>query len=457
MSKGKILIVDDEKLVRWSLQEDFQKEGYQVDVAEDGREALARIEKEQYDLILLDIRLPDISGIEVLQKVRQRVPHLTVVMMTAYGDIETAVKAMKAGAFDFITKPFNLGEIRMRVERSLETLRLKEEVSYLRRFQREQLGVDRFIGRSKEMRELFDLIEKLAKTESTVLILGESGTGKDLAARYIHFHSRRSAHPFMDINCAALPEGLLESELMGHEKGAFTDAKAAKKGLFEQANGGTVFLDEIGDMPLSIQGKVLKLIETKRFRRLGGLKDIEADVRILAATNKNMEALMKDGRVREDLYYRLKVMSVSIPRLRERKGDIPRLVNYFLRQFSREHPERRKGFPRETLDCLLKYDWPGNVRELRNVVERALILSGEGEILPMHLPPEVVEVRGDRKRIELRDWEIPEEGIPLEEVEREVIKKALAMTEGNLSKASRILFVTRDTLRYRIKRLGIVI
>jgi len=305
MSKGKILIVDDEKLIRWSLQEDFQKRGYQVEGAENGTEALARIEKEPFDLVLVDIRLPDINGIKVLQKIKQTAPHVTVVMMTGHGDIETAVEAMKSGAFDFISKPFNLSEISLRIEKSLETVHLKEQVSYFSKFQREQLGVDGIIGRSKAMRDLFDLIQKLAKSDSTVLLLGGSGTGKDLAARYLHFRSHRAGYPFMDINCAALPEPLLESELMGHEKGAFTDAKAVKRGLFEQANGGTIFLDEIGDMPLAIQSKILKLIETKRFRRLGGLKDIETDVRIIAATNKNMEALMREKKVREDLYYRL--------------------------------------------------------------------------------------------------------------------------------------------------------
>ncbi len=456
MSKGKILIVDDEKLVRWSLQEDFRKESYHVDVAEDGTEALAKVKEEEYNLILLDIRLPDANGIDVLQKIKQMDSHPIVMMMTAHGDIETAVEAMKAGAYDYINKPFNLNEIRTRVERAFETVHLKEEVSYLRRFQREQLGVDQIIGRSKPMRDLLDLVQKLAKSDSTVLILGESGTGKDLVARYIHFHSPRAEHPFTDINCAALPETLLESELMGHEKGAFTDAKTSKRGLFEQANDGTIFLDEIGDMPPAIQGKVLKLIETKRFRRLGGLKDIEADVRIIAATNKDIEALMKEGKIREDLYYRLKVMSLSLPPLRDRKKDIPLLAIYFLRQFSRDHDERKIGFSREALDYLLSYEWPGNVRELKNVIERAVILVEGREILPKHLPPEIINKERKKGGFELKDLEIPEEGLPLEEVEKEVIKKVLKKVEGNLSKAARMLHVTRDTLRYRIKKLGIV-
>ncbi len=455
MTKGKILVVDDEKLVRWSLQEDFQKEGYRVDVAEEGAEAIAKCETDSYDLVFLDIRLPDLNGIEVLKKIKQIDPNLIVMMMTAYGDIETVVEAMKAGAYDYISKPFNVNDVRTRMVRTLENLRLKEEVIYLRKFQREKLSADGIIGRSKPMRELIDLLQKVSKSDSTVLLLGESGTGKDLAARYIHFHSGRAQNPFVDINCAALPETLLESELMGHEKGAFTDAKNSKRGLFEQAPRGTIFLDEVGDMPLSIQGKVLKLIETKRFRRLGGIKDLEADVRIIAATNKNLEALKEEGKVREDFYYRLKVMTFSLPPLRERKGDLPLLANHFLRQLSRNLSERRAGFSKEAMDYLLNYDWPGNVRELKNVIERALIFHGGGTILPKHLPPEIVEEKGVGKGFELKDLEIPPEGLPLEEVEKEVIKKVLAMTEGKLSKAARMLHITRDTLRYRVRKLGI--
>lgn len=455
MGKGKILIVDDEKLVRWSLQENFHKEGYEVDLAEDGAGALAKVEAEQYNLAFLDIRLPDLNGIEVLQRIKKMDPHLIVMMMTAYGDVETAVEAMKAGAYDYINKPFRISEILARVGRAFETIQLKEEVSYLRKFQKEQLGVDHIIGRSKATHELMELVRKLAKSDSTILLLGESGTGKDLVARNLHFHSQRSDHPFIDINCAALPETLLESELMGHEQGAFTDAKTSKRGLFEQANRGTIFLDEIGDMPLSIQGKILRLIETRRFRRLGGLKDIETDVRIIAATNKDLETLVKGGRIREDLYYRLKVMTIRLLPLRERKGDLPLLATFFLRQFSRKYGDRRIGISQETMNYLLQYHWPGNVRELRNVIERAVMLHEEGEILPQHLPPEIVEGKRERSGFELKDLEFPEEGLPLEDVEKEVIKKALAKTDGNLSKAARMLHITRDTLRYRIRKLSI--
>ncbi len=453
--KGKILIVDDEKLVRWSLSEDFQKEDYQVDTAEDGKTALARIEAEQYDLILLDIRLPDANGIEILQTVKQANPNSTVIMMTAYGDIETAVEAMRAGAYDYVTKPFNVDEIRARVERAIETSHLKEQVSYLKKFHRKHLGADSIIWRSPPMRQMMGILQRLAVSDSTVLLLGESGTGKDLVARCIHLRSPRSDRPFVDINCAALPETLLESELMGHEKGAFTDARATKKGLFEQANGGTLFMDEIGDMPLPIQAKVLKLIETKRFRRLGGLKDIEVNVRIIAATNKNLSNLVSEGKIREDLYYRLKVLSVLIPPLRDRKEDIPLLAAHFAKQFSRDRADRPLVVTNETLRHLMSYDWPGNVRELKNVIERAVILSDGSELLPIHLPPEIVEPNVKCRGIDFQDIEIPKDGIPLEQVERDLIKKALEMAEGNLSRAARMIHVSRDTLRYRIRRLGI--
>lgn len=462
MAKGRILVVDDEKLVRWSLQEDFRKEGYQINIAEDGKSAMAKIEADEYDIILLDIRLPDANGIEILKRVKQIYPYTIVIMMTAYADIETAIEAMKAGAYDYINKPFNIGEIRTRVERAIETIHLKTEVTYLRRFQREQLGADQLIGRSKPILEVLDLAQRLAKIDCTVLLLGESGTGKDLVARYIHFQGYRAESPFMEINCAALPETLLESELMGHEKGAFTDARSSKKGLFEQASSGTIFLDEVGDMPLTIQAKVLRLIDTKRFRRLGGLRDIEADVRIIAATNKNLKSLLDEGKLREDLYYRLKVMSILLPTLRERREDIPLLTKYFMNRLSPKHPQR--AISSQSIDLLSHYNWPGNVRELKNVIERALILSDGGEILPKHLPPEILEDKKKRPGFALNDlWpgfalndlEITPEGLPLEDIEREVIRKALTAVSGNISKAAKILHITRDTLRYRIKRLHI--
>ena len=449
-NKGRLLIVDDEKLIRWSLDVEFKKQGYEVDTAETGAQALSMIEAMEYDIVLLDIRLPDTSGIEVLRKVKQAGPSPVVIMITANADIETAVETMREGAYDFVAKPYNMDEMKTRVERALEAHRLKEEVSYLRKFRREQLLPDMVIGRSKMMKTILDLAGKVARSDATVLILGESGTGKDLFARHIHFHSPRSEHPFLDINCAALPETLLESELMGHEKGAFTDAKAAKRGLFEQAGRGTVFLDEIGDMPLVIQAKVLKLIETKRFRRLGGERDIEVDVRIIAATNRDMKKLICEGKMREDLYYRLSVIEMALPPLRERRGDIPFLVVHFLTLLNRGSSKVR--FSADAMELLTRYDWPGNVRELRNVLERTLILNEGEEITPRHLPPEIAEPREAASLPEVFPPSLPPAGLSLMDAEREMIKRALATANGNLSKAARILNISRDTLRYRLNK-----
>jgi two-component system response regulator AtoC len=454
MGVKKILVVDDEKLLRWSLQNDLGRQGYQVDTAENGAEAYSKLKADQYDVLLLDIRLPDTSGIEILKRVRQADPHLIVVIMTGHGDVETAVEAMRAGAYDYVSKPFNLKEISARLERAIEAASLNDELSSLQTLQKQQLGSDVIIGRSKAMQHVSDLIGRLAASNSVVLLLGESGTGKDLVARHIHFQSARAQHPFVDINCAALPENLLESEMMGHERGAFTDAKQSKTGLFELAHRGTLYLDEVGDMPLSVQPKLLKLIETRRFRRLGGVRDIEADVRIIAATNKDPVVLLRDGRLREDLYYRLKVVSVTLPPLRERKGDIPLLLEYFLRHLNRKRPSA-STFSEEALHLIMRYDWPGNVRELRNVVERALILNDGGPIDPVYLPPEIIEGKTGKESIQLADLEIPPDGLPLENMERALINKTLARADGNICKAARMLGLTRDTLRYRIKKLNI--
>jgi two-component system response regulator AtoC len=455
MAKGKILVVDDEKLIRWSLREEFRKQDYLVDTAQDAREALASIEGKTYDMVFLDLRLPDAYGIDLLHDIKRVDPHLCVTMMTGHGEIEIAVQAMRAGACDFITKPLDHDRIRQRMEKVLGCSRPNQEGPDFREDHKDQRGGEKIIGRSNPIQQLLGLVRKMALSDSTVLILGESGTGKDLLAHYIHSASSRAERTFVDINCAALPDTLLESELMGHEKGAFTDAKASKKGLFEQADGGTVFLDEIGDMPLSIQAKVLKLIETKRFRRLGGIKDIEVDVRIIAATNKNLAAQVIAGNLREDLYYRLKVLSVHAPPLRERKLDIPLLAEHFLGQFNRDCAARKVIFAQDALDVLLGYDWPGNVRELKNVIERAVILSDGSEVLPEHLPPEIVENGRKTAGFDLNDLEIPGDGLPLELVERDVIEKVLQSTGGNISRAARILHVSRDTLRYRTRKLGI--
>lgn len=457
MWKGNILIVDDEDLVRWSLEKALTKEGYQITLSDSGEMALKKMGEETIDLILLDIRLPGLSGLEVLQKIRETDQDILVIMMTSYGEVETAVNAMKLGAYDYVNKPFNLDDIRFSVRKALETVRLKKEVDLLRSRQKEQWGFDNIIGNSPVMREVFEMLNKIARSDATtVLLQGESGTGKDLVAKAIHYRSSRFEKPFTAINCATVIETLLESELFGHEKGAFTDAKARKLGLFEQGDGGTIFLDEVGEMKLDLQVKLLRVIEEKSIRRVGGVKDIKVDVRIIAASNRDLAEMAKEGSFREDLYYRLKVFPIYIPTLRERKEDIPLLINYFIGFFNKEFKKSVNGVSPEALAFLTKYSWPGNVRELKNVIERAIILGGNEEIIPEHLPKEVLleslgEEGGSHGIIKL-----PSQGVVLEDVERDLIRQALEMTSGNQTHAARLLAITRDALRYRMQKYGLL-
>jgi DNA-binding NtrC family response regulator len=454
MSKEKILVVDDEKLQRWSLEQNLSKEGYTVVTAEKGLEGIGIFKDEMPDVTLLDIHLPDISGITVLEGIKEINKDALVIMITAFGDIQTAVKTIKLGAYDFVEKPFNIDKLKILVKKALETVSLRKEVSQFRSQLFSKYGFDSIIGQSEKIRKVFEFIEKIAKSDaSTVLLQGESGTGKDLVAKVIHYQSGRAAKPFMEINCTALPETLIESELFGHEKGAFTDAKAAKKGLFELADGGTIYLDEIGDMRPSTQAKLLKVIENKAFKRIGGISDIEVDVRIVAATNKSVDEEVKKGNFREDLYYRLKVIPIMLPPLRERKEDILPLVKYFINEFNREFKKNLKGISRETEAFFVEYPWPGNVRELKNVIERAMILESEDYIIPEHLPLEFTSRDVHTLATDI-GVKIPPGGIDIEEVEKELIRQALDLTRGNQTKAARLLNLTRDTLRYRMQKFG---
>jgi DNA-binding NtrC family response regulator len=365
------------------------------------------------------------------------------------------VKTIKLGAYDFLEKPFNMDKLKILVGKALETASLRQEVSQFRMNLKSRYGFDSIIGASAEMKRVFDLISKIAQSDATTIFLtGESGTGKDLTAKVVHYQSGRVEKPFMEINCTALPENLVESELFGHEKGAFTDAKAMKKGLFEMADGGTVFLDEIGDMMPGTQAKLLKVIENKSFKRIGGTKDIEVDVRIIAATNKNMAEEVKKGTFREDLYYRLKVIPVELPPLRDREEDIVRLAEYFIDTFNKEFKKNLKGLSKETKKCFTDYAWPGNVRELKNVIERAMILESEDHILPEHLPLEMTSQEVMAQNVKGIDIRIPPGGIDIEEVEKELIRQALDTMRGNQTKAARLLNLSRDTLRYRMQKFG---
>lgn len=453
----KILIIDDEELIRITLERHLIKSGYEVTTADSAEKGFKMISDDPPDVLLLDNRLPDMNGIELLEKLKLQERQIIVIMITAYGMVEAAVKAMKLGAYDYISKPFNLEEISLVIKKSIETRSLRDQVKQLR----EEYGMTSqpIQGKSDVIQKINNLISKIAKSDATtVLIQGESGTGKELVAKAIHARSVRADKPFMAINCAALTLNLLESELMGYEKGAFTDAKTSKKGLFELANGGTVFLDEIGDMDMSMQAKLLRLLENKVFRRIGGIKDITVDVRVISATNQDLVKAIERGRFRKDLYYRLQVVPITLPPLRERNEDILILARHFIEHYNRECHKNIRGISPEAQQLLISYSWPGNVRELKNAIERAILLDSDTEILPDHLPQEVVDssnVFTSEEQVSLDSFIIPESGLSLDDVERAFIKKALEIASGNQTKAAQLLKLPRDAFRRRMKRFGL--
>jgi DNA-binding NtrC family response regulator len=454
MSRGKILVVDDDKLTRWSLNEALTNVDYDVAVAKTGSSCLDAIADDLPDLVLLDLMLPDMLGIDILKQIQAQGGRTTVVMMTAHDGIELAVQAMKLGAYDYLSKPLDMSALVRVVEKATESSRLRNEVARLRAAEGNRFGIEKIAAQSPAMQPVCDTIKKMAASDATTVLLeGESGTGKDLIAGTIHYTSRRAEKPFVAINCAALPETLLESELFGYEKGAFTGAKTSKKGLLEVADGGTVLLDEIGDMQLSAQVKLLRAIENKMFRRLGGTKNIKTDIRVIAASNQDLQKHMREGRFREDLYYRLKVVSIRVPSLRERKEDIPRLAQFFIHEFNAQLGRNVREVSDEAMELLLQYDWPGNVREFKNVIERAMLLGNAPTIYPDCFPP---EMRGGKSRAAAgisERFTIPPEGLSLQEFEDELIRRALELSSGNKSRAARLLGMSRDALRYRLKKL----
>jgi two-component system, NtrC family, response regulator AtoC len=455
-----VLLVDDERLIRWTLKEALRGWGYAPVEASDAANALALFDSEHPALTLLDINLPDRSGLEVLREIRRRDPVAVVIMITAAVVVENAVASLRAGAYDFVSKPLNLDELQVTIRNALEAGRMRRELSSIRGERARKFGFDQIVGRSPAMREMSALARKVAESEvSSVLLQGESGTGKDLVAKAIHYASRRSDSPFVAINCAAIPSTLIESELFGYEKGAFTDAKARKEGLFEQAEGGTLFLDEIGELELGLQAKLLRVLEEGTFRRVGGLKDIPLDVRVVAASNRDLKAESTQGRFREDLYYRLSVIQIDIPPLRERGDDVLLLAEHYLQTLGGALRRGARRLSPEVAEALRRYAWPGNVRELRNVIERVLILEEGNSITKRYLPPNIVAgtesaaANGRREALAEELFRLPPTGVSVEEVELSLVRQAMARSGGVQKRAAQLLGLSRDQLRYRLKKL----
>lgn len=447
---GTVLLVDDEAALRAGLGEELRGEGYTVLEAGSADEAFDHLGREVVDLVLLDLKLGAESGLDVLRAIREDWPDTTVIMLTAYGMVETAVEALKLGAYDFIQKPFDLTKLVVTVKNAIQGSALKEEVRFLRRRQRPRPESEMVIGQSPAMQEAWKLLEQVAPSRSSILLLGETGAGKEVFARAIHWSSPVADGPFVDVNCASIPHELLESELFGHEKGSFTSADRQKRGLFEMAHGGTLFLDEIGEMSMGLQSKLLRVLEHKRFRRVGGTQDIRVEVRLLAATNRDLKQRMADGRFRDDLYYRLAVVAIRIPPLRERPEDLDALVETLARTVARELGGDAPHIAPAARALMAAYSWPGNVRELRNVLERAILLGGAPVLGPEHLPAEIRggAAPGERGAVRRSGGPFP----TLEEVESEAIHQALAHTRGNKTLAAKLLGISRQTLRAKLHK-----
>ena len=457
MPRETILVVDDERLVRWSLQQKLEHWGYHVSLAEDGASALGRVQIDNPDLITLDMKLPDMTGLELLTELRNRHVHVPVIMITAFGVIDDAVRSLRLGAYDFIEKPINFERLENAIRNALETGRLRTEVARTQEIQRSEFSVEQIIGVSQHIQEARELVKRVARSEaSTILIQGESGTGKDLIAHAIHFESDRRDRPFFAINCAAIPETLMESELFGHEKGAFTDARQQKKGMFEMADGGTLFLDEISEMTPGMQAKLLRVLEGQQFRRVGGVKNLTVDVRVIVASNRDLEEAVRSGKFRQDLYFRIAIIPIGLLPLREHKDDIPMLLEHFIRHYNQKFRKNIQGLTKDAEELMLDYSWPGNVRELKNAIERVMILADGARVSTKYLPIRIAE--GGPLSIPLQEGpeqrgiQLPSNGTSLYDVERELIRQALEHSRGNKTTAARLMHITRDTLRYKVKK-----
>lgn len=450
--KGTILIVDDEKGQREILKDILEAEGYGAATASGALPALEAVQKGRFDLVITDLKMPGMDGRELLENILSEKPSTSVVIVTAHGSIDSAVEAIRLGAFDYLTKPIDRERLLVVAKKAIEKSALLSENIHLREQLEERYRPEGMVGNDSRMREVFRIIKKVSGSSATVLIYGESGTGKELVAKALHYSSQRSSMPFMAINCAAIPEGLLETELFGYEKGAFTGAYARSAGLFETADNGTIFLDEIGDMFMALQSKLLRVLQEKEIRRVGGAKPIKVNVRIIAATNKDLPSEISQGRFREDLYYRLNVVSFKLPPLRDRKVDIPELTGYFIKKANKAFGKRIKGLTDEAGNLLMNYSWPGNVRQLESVIERAVLLNDSDTIDAKSLP---MEITTRPITLGAMDFELPEAGISFEDFEKEMLIKAMIKSSGVLGKAASLLGMSYRTLQYRLNKFGI--
>ncbi len=458
MSQAHVLVVDDDPAVRDVLQEALMQEKYSVSTAEDGAGAIQAVKDSVVHIVITDFQLPDIDGLEIIDRLAKLDAKIIPIMMTGFGTIDTAVRAMKSGAFDFITKPFDLEAVAVVVRKAAEFLRLRQENHLLRKAVRDQYRLEQLVGASEPIQQVMEFVQKVADSDSTVMIQGESGTGKELVARMLHFNSFRKDRPLVPVNCGAIPENLLESELFGHEKGAFTGATHSRMGRFELANGGTIFLDEIGEMSLPLQVKLLRVLQEREFERVGGNRTIHVDVRIVAATNQDLETLVEEKRFRKDLFYRLNVIPIVIPPLRERRSDIPLLIDHFLTRFNHSKRTEVSGLAPDARQMLTEYDWPGNIRELENMIERLVVLKKQGVLSIGDLPEKICR-RSSGPELKEQFIRFSEDGINLsrevEQYEKQLIMEALRKANGVTSRAAQLLHLNRTTLVEKLKRKGV--
>lgn len=456
--KSRVLVVDDEESIREFLEIMLRKEGYEVTCAEDGQKALDTIKRKSFDLVISDLQMPNMTGIELLKHVKDQYPDMLFMMITAFGTTETAVEAMKLGAYDYITKPFKIDEVRIIIANALRSKNLEVENRTLKKELTKEYSFQNLVGNSETMHRIYELIKRVSQTPTNVLITGESGTGKEMVAKAIHFNGPLKDKPFVTVNCGAIPESLMESEMFGHKKGSFTGAVVDKSGLFEVADGGSLFLDEVGELPLTIQVKLLRAIQERVIRRVGGTEDCKIEVRIIAATNRDLEDMVKKGTFRQDLFYRLNVINIRTPALRERPEDTPLLANHFLKKYNDRLNKQIGGISAEAMDMLKKYDYPGNVRELENIIERTVALEGGATILPESLPP-FVNTPSGRKLASTHEIQVTEEGLDLDKVmgqiEKELLVKAIHAAGGVKKKAAKLLNITFRSMRYRVEKYSL--